>query len=191
MSSPVRGTSPRTGATVAKPVFRTRRRSKEQAAKGVDVRDSQSTRHWKLTTVQSGQHREEPLKQRIRVEEKWIDLKTGESYRKNSTTVDDTEVLGRRVHAGRGRPGTLYAQQHIFAVNGSFPYGPLFNLTRDGVPQDSFYEVAVKAPRDGVEPTDGTNLGRPTDVGHLCGKSSIFVLHADGGRPLPEKWQQT
>jgi len=69
--SPAMATGKRAGAG---------RRSKEQATNGVDVRDSQSTRHWKLTTVQSGQHREEPVKQRIRVEEKWIDLKTGESY---------------------------------------------------------------------------------------------------------------
>lgn len=65
------------------------RSSDEQGAKGVDVRHDQSTRHWKLTTVRSRQL----VQQDIRVEEQWIDLKTGESYRKNSTTVDGTEVL--------------------------------------------------------------------------------------------------
>lgn len=98
-----------------------------------------------------------------------------------NVTVREPGYFGFDVTAGK------HGRVVMRNCGGDVAYSPLFNLTRDGVPQNSFYEVTVKAPREGVEPTEGTNLGRPTDVGHLCGESSIFVLHADGERPLPEK----
>ena len=73
---------------------------------------------------------------------------------------------------------------------GDVAYSPLFNLTRSGTPQNSVYEVTVMPPRKGVEPTDGTNLGRPTDLGRLAGRECTFTFHKGGDRPLPKKVQR-
>lgn len=70
---------------------------------------------------------------------------------------------------------------------GDIAYSPLFNLTRGALPRGSTYEVTVLPPREGVEVTDGTNLGRPTDFGRICGKHTTFIFHKGGDVPLPEK----
>lgn len=70
---------------------------------------------------------------------------------------------------------------------GDIAYSPLFNLTRGGLPQNSVYDVTVLPPRKGVTVTDGTNLGRPTDFGRICGKNTTFIFRKGGDRPLPEK----
>ena len=70
---------------------------------------------------------------------------------------------------------------------GDVAYSPLFNLTRGGTPRNSVYEVTVMPPRKDVEPTDGTNLGRPTDRGRLAGRECTFIFHKGGDRPLPQK----
>ncbi len=68
---------------------------------------------------------------------------------------------------------------------GDVVYSPLFNLTRGTVPHNSIFEVTVLPPRKGIEPTDGTNLGRPTDLGRIAGNNCTFIFHHGG--PLPEK----
>jgi len=98
-----------------------------------------------------------------------------------NVTVREAGYFGFDVTAGE------HGRVVMRDCRGDIAYSPLFNLTRDGLPQNSMYEVTVFPPGEGVEDTDGTNLGRPTDFGRICGKNTTFIFHKGGDRPLPEK----
>lgn len=98
-----------------------------------------------------------------------------------NVTVREMGYFGFDVTAGK------HGRAVMRNCRGDIAYSPLFNLTGAGLPRNSIYEVAVLPPRQGVEVTDGTNLGRPTDFGRICGESTTFIFRKSGDRPLPEK----
>jgi len=98
-----------------------------------------------------------------------------------NVTVREAGYFGFDVSAG---PSGRVTMQNCRA---DVAYSPLFNLTRGALPHNSVYEVTVLPPRPGVEVTEGTNLGRPTDLGRLCGRNTTFIFHKGGEQPLPEK----
>ena len=101
-----------------------------------------------------------------------------------NVTAREMGYFGFDVTAGK------HGRTIVRNCRGDIAYSPLFNLTRAGMPRDSVYEMTVLPPREGVTVTDGTNLGRPTDFGKICGKNTTFIFRKGGDRPLPEKVQR-
>jgi len=60
-------------------------------------------------------------------------------------------------------------------------YNPLFNLTRGVLPKNSFYEVTILSPAEGVKPTERSSLGT------ICGDHCQFIFHDGTTRPLPRQ----
>ena len=73
--------------------------------------DLQSTRHWKHTRSHPANRREKHGKRYESIEEKWLNLETGESYRQNRRVVNGVEVLTNEAVCDGRHAKVVYHEQ--------------------------------------------------------------------------------